>query len=162
MLLDELELVLAGRSLEQAFEFPQMPDTVSGGQLAGGLHVGRGMFGGQLQEALENPDALRAAVLHHGFGPVTRVPSDQPGTIQQPVRSIFDGRAFAAVDVDGIGAEAPRRLPGVQGNLFHARVEDPHQSQLPTRPHFPTDVFRRHGVVSACQRRSENGVILAV
>jgi hypothetical protein len=84
MLLDELELVLRGRALEQAFEFTQVPDAVSGRQLAGGLHVGRGMFGGQLQEALQNPDALRAAVFHHGLGPVARVLTDKSGAIQQP------------------------------------------------------------------------------
>ncbi len=37
MLLDQLELVLRGGGLEQTLEFTQVPDTVSGSQLAGGL-----------------------------------------------------------------------------------------------------------------------------
>ena len=37
--LDELELVLRGRSLEQALEFPQAPGAVSAGQLAGGFQL---------------------------------------------------------------------------------------------------------------------------
>src|SRR5260221_1871724 len=122
MLLDELELVLRGGGLEQTLEFTQVPDTVSGSQLAGGLHVGRGMFSGQLQKTLQNPNALRAAVFHHGYGPVARVPTDEPGTIQQPARPIFNGGAFAAVDVDWIRAEAPWLLSGGQGDLFPARV----------------------------------------
>jgi len=52
MLLDELELHLPGGGFEQAFEFPQAPGTVRGSQFAGGFHVGRGLFGGELQETL--------------------------------------------------------------------------------------------------------------
>jgi hypothetical protein len=148
MLLDELDWVLPGRGLEQTLEFTQMPDPVSGRQLAGGFHIGRGMFGGQLQEALQHPDALRAAVFHHRLGPVARVPANEPGTIQQPVRAVFDGGSFAAVDMQRISAEAPRLLPDVQGDLLHAGVEDPHQTQLPSRPYLPTDVFRGHGIIS--------------
>jgi hypothetical protein len=114
MLLDELELVLRGRPLEQASEFTQAPDAMSDRQLRGGFDVGRDLFGGQLQEALQHANALRTAVLHHRFSPITRVPADQPGTIQQPVRPVFNGGSFAAVDMHGIGAEAPRLLPGVQ------------------------------------------------
>lgn len=149
MLLEELELVLPGRSLEQVLEFTQMPDAVGGSQLAGGFDVGRRVFGGQLQEALQHAEALRTAVFNHRFGPVARVLAEEPGAIQQPVQTVFNRRPLAAVDVRRIGAEAPRLLPGMQGDLFHARVEDPHQTQLPPRPHFAPHIFRRHGVVSA-------------
>ena len=51
MLLDQLELILPGRRMEQAFDVAQMPDAMGGSQLAGGFHIDRGMFGSQLVEA---------------------------------------------------------------------------------------------------------------
>ena len=76
MLLDELELFLRGRALEQPLEFTQMPNAMSERQLAGGFDVGWRLFGGQLEKALQHPNALGAAVFHHGFGPVARVKTD--------------------------------------------------------------------------------------
>ena len=147
MLLNELELVLRGWILEQAREFAQAPDTMREGQLAGGFQVGGGLFGGHLQKALQHPDALQAAVFHHGFGPVAGVRANQPGTVQQPLGPVFHCGALAAVDMLWRGAEASRRLARVERNLFHAGVENPHHAQLPARPHFPADIFRRHGVI---------------
>jgi hypothetical protein len=84
MLLDELELILSGRRMEQAFDVTQVPDTMGGCQLAGGFDVGRGVFGGQLQEALKNTDALGSPVFNHQLGPGAGLRADKPGTIQQP------------------------------------------------------------------------------
>ena len=59
MLLDELKLVLRGRSLEQTLEVTQAPNPMTDRQLAGSLHVGGSMFGGQLQETLQHLLILR-------------------------------------------------------------------------------------------------------
>jgi len=82
MLLDELKLILSGWRMEQAFDVAQMPNAVSGSQLAGGFHVGRGMFRCQLQKSLQYANALRPTVFNHQFGPGAGLRADQPGTVQ--------------------------------------------------------------------------------
>jgi hypothetical protein len=82
MLLDELELILSGGRMEQAFDVAQMPGAVSGSQLAGSFDVDRGMFGGQLQKSLKNTNALRSPVFDHQLGPSAGLRADEQGTIQ--------------------------------------------------------------------------------
>ena len=147
VLLDKLELFLRGRVLEQALQFAQAPDAMRQGQLAGVFQVGGRLFGGQVQKALQHPDALDPALFEHPFGPGAGMRAEQPGPVQQPLRPVLNGRAFAAVEMRRVGAEPARLLARVQGNLLHAGVENPHQPQLPPRPDFPPDIFRRHRVI---------------
>ena len=147
VLLNELELVLLNRRCQEAAQFVQVPHAVGRGQLTGGFDVGRSVFAGQLQKALQNPDALWPAITDHRFSPLAGVRADQPRQVQEVIQTVFNGGAFARVDVLGIGAEPARLLPGVQGDLFHARVVDAHQPQIPPRPHPPPDIFGRHRVI---------------
>jgi len=149
VLLNELELLLGGRVLEQSLQFAQAPDAMRQGQLAGVFQVGGRLFGGQVQKALQYPDAFDPALFEHPFGPGTGMRAEQPGPIQQPLRPVFDDRTFATVEMRRIGAELARLPARVQGNLLHAGVENPHQPQLPPRPDFPPDIFRWHRVIRA-------------
>lgn len=79
------ELALAGLAgrLQQALQFVQMPDAVGLGQLTGGFDVGGSVFLRQLQKALQNPDALRSAILDHRLSPLTGVRADLAKTLSE-------------------------------------------------------------------------------
>jgi hypothetical protein len=111
------------------------------------FQFGHGMFFGQMQQALHDAQALRAASLMHSFSPGARQRPDHPAAIQQVIGAAFDEVAFAAVQVSGIGGELPRFGQRVQGDLFPARVVKPQQPGFLPHPDFASDVFGWRGVI---------------
>ena len=132
---------------QQIFNFVQMPAAVGQSQLGRGFDVGRRVFGRQLQKALQDTNALRAAIFHHRFGPSAGMPSNHPRPIQQPVGAVFNRGSFAGMNMNRVGAEASGLLPGMEGDLLHPLIKDAHHPQLPSCPHFSSHVFRWNRVI---------------
>ena len=95
-------------TFQQAFEIPQTPGAMMGGNPGGLFQFGRGMLFSQLQQALHHAQALGGAGLMHRFSPRAGQGTNQTAAIQQIVRAPFDDVAFAAVQMGGIGGELSR------------------------------------------------------
>ena len=97
MSFQEVQLDHVARQFQQAFEIAQAPGAVMSGDLGGFFQFDGGMFFGQLQQALHDAQALRAAGLMHRLGPGARERSNQPAAIQQIIGTAFNDVAFVAV-----------------------------------------------------------------
>ena len=97
------------------------------------LLAGRGqVMTAEAQEAEQHLQSLNSANLDRYLSPPSALRSQSSGhPAQQPSGAFFDSADLLRVNEFRRGAEAARFLPGLQSDLLHSVIENPHHAAVP-------------------------------
>ena len=151
MRFQKVQLRRRGGLFEQGAQVAQAPGAVMQGFLRRLFQGFDRMLLRQRQQAMQDPGADGAALLHHRLGPTAGVRANQPRPIQQMIQTLLDDVAVRRMQMVRIGGELARFGQRMHGNDFPALIEHPQQPGLPARPDLPAHILRRHGVISPLQ-----------
>ena len=151
MRFQKVQLRRRGGLFEQGAQIAQAPGAVMQGGLGRLFQGFDRMLLRQRQQAIQNPDADGATLLHHRLGPTAGLHANQPRPIQQMLQTLLDDVAVRRMQMVRIGGELAWFGQRMHGNDLPALIEHPQHPRLPTRPDLPAHILWRHGVVSPLQ-----------
>ena len=125
MCIQKVQLRRGGDLLEQRAQITQPPRAMMQSFLRSTFQCFDRMLLGQRQQAMQNSDADRTALLHHRLSPTAGMHANQPCPIQQMIQTLLDDLAVRRMQMGWVGGEFARFGQHMNGNDFPALVEHP-------------------------------------